>query len=416
MSKETYCQRADHELIIRSFNEDIEAALCCKSQNPVSLFEENALEKIKTDLNNGIKNKHCTACWKHESQGIKSWRQIGNEINYRNRRDLELYLDNTCDLACVYCSNKYSSKWQQELNYASEADKDLLLNLINDRNTYNPSANKINHVKRMLDEVVEFGTRCRDAAEGQIMMLGGEPLLAPYIKKNVIYDIVSSYYTTASIDQKLKIVIVTNGNTPDALIDRTITTMNELSQQYEKLEFSIALSMESTGKIAEYIRYGLDWNQFVKNYKKYLATGYQVGVNLTVNAISYYDTSNFIREMFEISRQMKTQVFFQFNTCLYPNFLSIGLLPKEDRYVFDEVRDIIKEYHATDTVYAPHIFLNQMEHNLNLVENFFGKETDKKIISSAALSYFDYIKRERKLDIEQVNNRVYNYIKGLANE
>lgn len=52
---DTQCKRSNHELIINAFGSDVKAALCCKSQDLVNL-DDNTLQQIKDDLNNGIKN------------------------------------------------------------------------------------------------------------------------------------------------------------------------------------------------------------------------------------------------------------------------------------------------------------------------------------------------------------------------
>jgi len=416
MSKETYCQRVDHELILRSFNESIEAALCCKAQNPINLYPKNEnIEDVKTALSNGIKHKHCSVCWQHEKQGITSWRQIGNKINYHNRNDIELYLDNTCDLACVYCSKKYSSKWQQEIGNALPKDKELLNRLLNDNENFVPSNKKINHVERMLHEVTIFGkrtTQTRDRA--QIMLLGGEPLLAPYIKKNVIHDIVDSFYKHGNSEHPLKIVIVTNGNSPDHIIDKTISTMYELSKVYKNIEWSIALSMESIGKTAEVIRFGLDYNQFIKNYKKYLSTPFQVGFNLTINTISFNSTPQFVEEMFVLAKHHNKEIYFRFNVCLFPKYLSVRMVSKSNLYIIDDIRKVIEKYKTQ--IYTPHQFLGMIDSDLKNLESYIDTEENKKECASAGLQYFDYLKRARSTDISEVAKDVFDYYMEIDSE
>lgn len=407
---DTWCKRADYELILRSFNNDVEAALCCKSQNPVSLFDKGALQKVKEDLKNGIKNNHCNVCWFHESKGIQSWRIIGN-LSRINDKTIEIYLDNTCDQACIYCSPKYSSKWSQEINHASESDKLFLKTVLND-NTFDNSVKK-NNVKAILDHLAIIGEESRSYIEYQIILLGGEPLLSPYIKRNIIDDIVSAFYSKTKDDRKLKIVIVTNGNTPDQLLDRTISSIKESTIGYKNLKFTVHLSMESTGEVAEFVRHGVSWEQFIKNYKKYLDNEIIVGFSMTLNTVTFLETPKFINEMIEIAKNSpawQKRTFFKVNVAQYPKFLSIALLPKSFKYIFDECRDIInynRDYILDDSL------LNQFHQDLKFAESFLDIETEKPQYSNTALKYFEYIKKSRNMSIENVNPDLYDYLKGL---
>jgi len=405
---ETYCQRAEYELILRSFNEDIEVALCCKAQHTLSLFDKNnKIDDVRQDLANGIKNRHCDVCWRAEKEGVTSWRQIGNTLNYYNTNDLEIYLDRTCDLACVYCSQKYSSRWQQEIEQSSSEDQKLLNRILNDTERFAPSPKKINHVKRMLEEITNFGIRSKDRKLAQIMMLGGEPLLAPYVKKNIINDIVEAYYKKGNPNQPLKLVTVSNGNTPDHILDKTLNAMQELQGKYSNLAFSTSLSNESTGKLAEAIRYGLVWEQFIKNYKKYLSTGIPIGLAMTVNVLSYFDSANFVREMLTIAKDLDKKIFFRFNLCLYPEYLSVRMLPDGYQYIVDEIRNLLTEYE--EQIYTPHIFYGLMDGDLKNLLQFYGTQKDKDKHFRPGVDYFNYLKRHRGTEIEKVNKKIYDY-------
>lgn len=405
---DTYCKRAEYELILRTFNNDVEAALCCKSQHPVSLFEEGALDKVKEDLENGVRNKHCTICWLHEANGINSWRLQGN-VTRIAEKSIEVYLDNTCDQSCIYCSAKYSSQWASEINNASESDKKLLQNLLND-DTF-VATEKVNRVQLILDQIAKVGEESRPYQDFQIILLGGEPLLSPQVKRNVIYDIVEAFYSKTQSDRKLKIMIVTNGNSPDAVIDRTIKSMLEAEEKYENLKFTVNLSMESTGKIAEFVRYGVEWNQFIKNYQKYLENDFEVGFSMTMNSVSFLDTPNFLRQMLELAKTSegwRKRTFFRLNVAQYPKFLSIATLPEDYRYIFDECKEIIsnnKEYILDD------LFYHQYFKESFFAEQLYGTEKNKKSQNNNALKYFNYLRRTRGTDIEKVNPVLYNYIK-----
>lgn len=406
---DTYCKRAEYELILRSFNDDVEAALCCKSQHPVSLFDKGALDKVRDDLENGIQNKHCSVCWLHEKNGLDSWRLQGN-VSRIAEKSIEVYLDNTCDQKCIYCSAKFSSKWAQEINQAQPEDKEFLTSVLND-DTF-VATQKKNHIDIILENIANVGEASRDYHQHQIILLGGEPLLSPQVKKDVINDIVGAFYSKTEPTRQLKIMVVTNGNSPDVVIDRALKSIKETSEKYENLKFTINLSMESTGSNAEFVRNGVDWNQFIKNYQKYLENNLEVGFSMTLNSVSFLDTPNFMRQMINYAKNSsgwRQRTFFRVNVAQYPKHLSIATLPEEYRYIFEECKSVIEE---NKEIILDELFIETFAREIHFAEKLFGKEPNKKLQIKTALTYFDYLKKTRDQDLEVINPRLYNYLRN----
>jgi organic radical activating enzyme len=406
---DTYCKRAEYELILRSFNDDVEAALCCKSQHPVSLFDKGALDKVRDDLENGIQNKHCSVCWLHEKNGLDSWRLQGN-VSRIAEKSIEVYLDNTCDQKCIYCSAKFSSKWAQEINQAQPEDKKFLTSILND-DTF-VATQKKNHIDIILENIANVGEASRDYHQHQIILLGGEPLLSPQVKKDVINDIVGAFYSKTEPTRQLKIMVVTNGNSPDIVIDRALKSIKETSEKYENLKFTINLSMESTGSNAEFVRNGVDWNQFIKNYQKYLENNLEVGFSMTLNSVSFLDTPNFMRQMINYAKNSsgwRQRTFFRVNVAQYPKHLSIATLPEEYRYIFEECKSVIEE---NKEIILDELFIETFAREIHFAEKLFGKEPNKKLQIKTALTYFDYLKKTRGQDLEVINPRLYNYLRN----
>ena len=410
---DTWCKRAELELILRSFNNDVEAALCCKSQRPVSLYEDGALEKVRNDLANGVRNQHCSVCWLDEANGVESWRIQGN-LTPMVDKSIEIYLDNFCDQKCIYCSPKYSSQWAKEIEDAEAEDKKFLQRMLND-DTF-VATQRENHIKRILEEVTRLGEQSRQYYNHQIVLLGGEPLISPHVKKNIIDDVVEAFYLKTEFTRNLKILIVTNGNSPDVVVDRTIDSINSLTDKYENLKFTINISMEATGKTAEYIRYGLNYAQFLKNYKRYLDNNFEVGFSMTMNNVSFFDTPNFLSNMIDIAKKSsgwRKRTFFRLNVARYPKFLSIAVLPEEYRYIFDECKQIIKDNQDTilDGSFVEDWFIGSA-----FAEKIFGSDENKKSTCEHALRYFDYLNRTRGIDINNINSTLYKVIEKATNE
>ena len=403
---DTYCKRSKKELVLRSFNHDVEAALCCKSQHPISLFDKNKLQKAIDDLDNGIRNKHCTICWLAEDKGELSWRQIGNDLEIP-AKSIEIYFDNTCDQACIYCSPKYSSKWVQEIKYANKDNSKFLKQIINDE-SFEPTP-KQDHKKEIMSEIENAGANAEKNKIVAIILLGGEPLISPqFVKKNILEEIVETFYSKADESVHLKLNIVTNGNTPDAQIDSTINIANKLLKKYTNLKIIVQLSIESTGKNAEYVRYGLNYDQFVKNIIKYFQSDIRVGFSMSINTVSYLDTANFMQYVIDTcdKHDPLARTFFNFNIVDFPEFLSIKTLPKDYEYILDQCQKICeKSYNSFYDVHFYNKILQQIEH----ARKKLGLKVDPKLYTLAG-NYFDYIKNYRHLDLHDVNDELCRII------
>ena len=94
------------------------AASCCRAySDPISQYKNlndliSQWNHERDCINQGIQVSNCETCWKAESQGSTSYRQL----NQGNDTDaIELFLDNACNQMCSYCSPKFSSEWENSI-------------------------------------------------------------------------------------------------------------------------------------------------------------------------------------------------------------------------------------------------------------------------------------------------------------
>ena len=404
---DTYCKRVGNEIILRGFHKKGEIALCCKSLHPFSMDTDiSEINEVKTALDNGIYHKHCNYCWKLEHNGQKSWRQTGNEMPDDAKKNVEIYLDNTCDLACVYCTPKYSSSWIQEI--ASANKKNIpIQSFIND-DYYDKQKETYNHIPKILSFIEQLGKEAKNSKPLFISMLGGEPLLTSAVKKDVIGSIITAFYKHADDNEYLGIQIVTNGNTPDAIIDKTLNKINQLQDKHPQLRVSVNLSTESIGKAAEFIRYGLDWKQFEKNCNKWLnAPGIDVSWSMAVNMISWKFTPEFLVWAIKKAREYNKKTHFNFNTVDYPQHMSIKMLPPSDYQIFNTIKNICEKNKSIFTnLYLYEKTMMQIESAKTDFSNLHEADIEIK----KALKYLDYMKKHRNKDINDINPELLTHL------
>jgi MoaA/NifB/PqqE/SkfB family radical SAM enzyme len=101
---------------------------CCKfihnkefgniiNQDPRS---SNAWTELRKQMLAGNKIDNCKTCYRDEDSGVESLRQQSLkfyqpiDIDPLPLKQLEVSFDNLCNLACVMCSEEFSTKWQTE--------------------------------------------------------------------------------------------------------------------------------------------------------------------------------------------------------------------------------------------------------------------------------------------------------------
>lgn len=402
MTSDTYCKRVENETILRGFNKSGEIALCCKSQKPFPMDTDfSELQKVKIALDNGEKHSHCNFCWKQEAAGIMSWRQIGNQMTV-DCKNVEIYLDNTCDQACIYCSPKYSSMWAQEIKQNPQVE-----HFVNDEK-WDRKKEHYNHLPKILGYIEELGKVAKDSPPLYINILGGEPLLTSAVKKDVISDIIESFYNYADKNEFLGISIVTNCNTPDHIIDKTIKLLRQHAAKYSNLTLNVNISAESLSSNAEFVRYGLNWKQFKKNLIKWLSLECcTIGFSMAVNMVTWKTTPDFLKWALLHAEEYKQRINFNFNTVMFPQHLSIKMLPPEQFYIFDEILEILNK--------NKHLIINEKLFNRLILQveqakDSFGKLSNNNEFKKTAIGYFYYIRYNRNQDIVDINPELFEYL------
>jgi len=417
--KDTFCHRADTELIMRSFSEKLEVHLCCKSQRPVvyDTFEKGseAIQKVRDDLNNGVRNNHCNYCWFLEDKGLESWRHIGN-ARAANYYTMEIYVDNTCDLECIYCGPKYSSKWQQTIQNSSLEDRNVLANSINDAEkplaVTKTAEQRAHHKQMILQQCEEMGRNAKAHHGYEIVFLGGEPLLTSTIKKDIVSEVIEAVFKYADPESNVGIIIVTNGNTPENIMHSTIDKLANFRNTYPNLRIQIHISVESTGPNAEFVRYGAKWETIKRNFEMWMEAGSSgrlrltTGLCLTISAVSLFDTVNVLEYAFQQAIKHNTSFTPAFNPITFPQFLSVGVYPPDEyNYVFDEIEEVVRKYHHhMDPRIADKVY-EQLNNSREILGKFKFPDTIRK-----GKLYFDWIERSRGLKVQDVNPILYKIL------
>lgn len=198
---------------------------------------------------------------------------------------LTVSFTNRCQMSCIYCGAGKSSTWKKEIDEYGPYN----LHVKENADKYMPR----DDILRAEDNpyVDKFWEWLPDAYPHlqTIRLTGGEPLLdnntfrlLEYVKDN---------------PKELSFEISTNLMVTDRRVSKYIELVKDLPGQ------KCYVSVDSWGKQAEWIRTGLEIDQFETNLHRILSAGIKVGIMCTFNILSIPNFEQWIFKMAELKSQ-----------------------------------------------------------------------------------------------------------------
>lgn len=291
------------------------AYACCKAKP--TKFTTDVMEfisKERLNLLNDVRDSSCEYCWIAEDKGSESLRHQYLEKfdkstfeDYKNLsktpKSINISVGSECNFQCTYCNPKFSSKWEHDV-------RNKEYKVFTDRYFYDIEKYNSNIIESNISLLSDLGHLER------IIITGGEPLM----NKKTFQMMESS---SSDIFQ-----IVTNLSCKTSVLDRIFSYCERYG------EVTIVVSMDATGKLAEFTRYGLDFEQFSHNMR-YLLKNRPANVNVTVNSVMSSLTIRGLSEFGMFMNEFLSQPKFKWaiNYCWDPKMQSMATLP--DQYKKD---------------------------------------------------------------------------------
>ena len=319
---------------------------CCKSvyydlpseYSPDFIDNSPLIQERRKQTLDGIQHPDCFECWRDIANGNKPYKDFQNEwdnfdnaipekpqVNY-----IEIELDSTCDLSCLYCSAEVSSKIAQEEGIKVQ-------DLTNDYD--------IENVKTWLKQIIEQADD-----EITISFSGGEPTSSKFF-----YRLMEFINTLDS--SKLRLDVITNANSKPFLFEKFIT-------EIEKFQgiMNISISNESFKEDSSLIRYGLDWERFEKNVRAYAAHNKVQHINLSINVPSI-GLPTFSEYLIWIYNTL-TEYDVSFGLCgsmiNFPEELDVAILPVDCKKYVDPALEFFTELQHSPNFWDRESFLTYL--------------------------------------------------------
>jgi organic radical activating enzyme len=371
-------------------------------------FKKEQMQKML----DGERPSECSYCWTAEDNGnisdrsyksATSWAYpyidevIKNKTADIEPRYVEISFSNVCNFKCAYCSPDLSSQWHEEISKHGAYPTSRNYNGFDWFKQVGKMPIKHSDPNPYVDAFWAWWPELYKNLH-TLRLTGGEPLLSKDVWR--MLDAIE-----ADPKQDLVLAINTNLGVGRDTIDRMITKINNISKNIQEIQ--IFTSGEAMGKAGEYIRYGLDYQEWCQNLEYVLDhTNCIVAVMTTVNLTSITTYCDFVRYLLDLrGRYNKTVTFnkvqFMTNTLRYPEFLSLTLLDKETKIKFaQEVETLIAERGKFDGLATLSVSeVDQLRRMINYMNEINPNE---KILRKDFVAFINEYDQRRNTDFNQV--------------
>ncbi len=333
--------------------------------NPKALHNTQKKKMEREQMQRGERPRGCEYCWKIEDIGrdnisdrvYKTVLYSDEDLAHAYRtppsedfdlQTLEIAFDRTCQFACSYCNPAFSSTWVRDIkqhgsyqglisdgrNHFTHPHDSAQLYTINDRNPY-------------VEAFFRWWESDLHRTLQELRITGGEPLMSGYTWKLL------DWFKENRGKSSTRLAINSN-------LGMSTEDVVKLLDRAQGITLDIYTSNESVNEDAEYIRDGLDWNQWNTNMHMLAGSGRLRGLHVmcTINALCLETLPDFLNLMLRFKQQYGRDFpTFTLNILRFPSFQSPLVLPDNIR---TQYKNNLQQW-FTDNQYNE--LLHQMEIN-----------------------------------------------------
>jgi pyruvate-formate lyase-activating enzyme len=237
-----------------------EKYFCCVADKnlPITSLDRASLDDLRLKIWNGEQIPHCVKCYDLEKHKAMSHRLIESArwmrdpdvkkhcLNWEPGQETTIYFydiryDNHCNLACISCNPKDSSRWQEELGLTKSARSQIPF------------------------------THTDIIKAKKIYLAGGEPLFI-----DAFIDLLE-YVMEHNPD--MEVVINTNLTSVSSRVWNILSKLQDCC---------LTVSVDGHGLVNEYHRWPMSWNKFIRNLDLAKSHGLTIMFNTVADAISVF--------------------------------------------------------------------------------------------------------------------------------
>jgi organic radical activating enzyme len=287
------------------------------SENPTALHNTHFKKVQRKTMLKGGRPPECDYCWNVEDSNPDSFsdRHLKSgegwafpefdKIKNSNWREdvnppyVEVSFSNKCNMHCMYCDVKSSSRWQHEIKTQGHYPTSGEFNNVNWLKSQNMMPISYGDNNPYIKAFMEWWPDLyRDLHTFRIT--GGEPLL--HEETFMILDYIIEHHEE---NPDMELSINSNCSVPDEVFDRFIEKVKIITDNGMVWNFSLFTSIEAADKQAEYIRDGLNAEKFWINVDKFLTECEKPSLTImaTYNILSIPSYHKVIQKVFELKQK-----------------------------------------------------------------------------------------------------------------
>jgi organic radical activating enzyme len=285
-------------------------------QDPSALHNTEFKKSQRALMLKGQRPAECDYCWRVEdsspnkqvlsdryTKSYEPWAQdYRDEITKTgtgniNPSYLEVSFSNVCNFKCSYCAPEISSKWMEEIKQHGAYPTSTRFNNLENVEKQNKMPIPHKDPNPYVDAFWEWWPELyKDLRVFRIT--GGEPLMTKNTFK--VLD-----YVIENPNPKISININSNLCVPKDILDRFIEKVKRIQGENMIAQFQLYTSCEAKGTRAEYIRHGLEYNQWLDNCRRILSEIPKSKLTnmATYNALSVTSFQEFMQDWLQLRKE-----------------------------------------------------------------------------------------------------------------
>lgn len=281
-------------------------------RNPTALHNTQFKKEQRKLMLEGQRPKECDYCWRAEDSGNKfsdrTYKSADTTWAYNHVQDIankpwddnvdpsyvEVSFSSVCNFKCSYCSPNISSQWMEEIERHGPYPTSNKFNNLDwfKQNQQMPIPN--NQDNPYVDAFWKWWPTMYKELK-QFRITGGEPLLTKNTFKVLDYIIENP-------NPNLTFSVNTNMNVPDELYTKFIEKLKIIQDNKMIGHLQIFTSAEAHGAQAEYIRNGMNYQQWLTNIERMINEVPTAAITImsTYNILSIPSYTKFLQDMLDI--------------------------------------------------------------------------------------------------------------------
>ena len=315
-------------------------------KDPSALHNTKQKKKERALMLKGERPKGCSYCWNIEDSG--------NHYSDRHYRSLEPWAENyfqevvqkgseghiipsyvevnfnqACQFKCSYCSPHLSTTWMEEIKqhgaYPTTVPHNDMKKLKEIGLWPIPVKEENPYVEAFWKWWPELYPKLK-----VFRMTGGEPLI-----DHNTYRVLE--YIKSHPHPKLELAITSNLCPPEKMMNRFQKELKEILKDKKIFRFMLFPSIDTWGRQAEYIRFGLNAEEFEKNVRMLIENIPEILISfiVTVNALSPFSLEDLLerilewqKEAFYLYKGNYRRIFFDLPYLRSPAWQALDVLPR----------------------------------------------------------------------------------------